>query len=193
MDSVVQSTADAEADLATVARAQAAAHRTATAVWFPLLPGGIATLASPGAVDVIGGAAPEAWYWGTAGPAIGLACAVFYGTRAVQMPGRVARGSVLVAALMVGSAMLLGALLSDDARRAAPVFVVAAGLGAFAVLYRSALVAAVAAAGLAQAIVLASTEADRAHDAAALAFGALACGAAIFGMLALERDGRSRL
>lgn len=193
MNSAMQSTARAEAELAAVARTQEAAHVVATAVWFPLLTGGIATLASPSVIDVIGGSAAPAWYWGIAGPAIGLACAAFYATRPVQLPVRIARASALVAVVMVASAMLLGALESDAAQTAAPMFAVAAGLTAFALLYRSGLGGVVAAAALVEGIVLAVSDSDRVQDVAVLGFGAVACGAAIVGILILERAGLRRL
>jgi len=119
-----------------------------SAVWFPLLVGGIVSLASGPAISLIDRTEAPAYYWAFGGPVIGIACAVFYATRRIQPPAGLASVATVTAVVMVAGALLLGTLTSGDVREAAPLLVIGVGLGVFGVLYRSLLVVAVGAAHL---------------------------------------------
>lgn len=188
MNSAAQSMADPAGDLALVRRAVRAARADASAVWFPLLLSGCVTLASPTAVALIGGADAPARFWAVAGPAIGAGCALFYAGRRVR-PGRpVTAGAVLVAVALAAGALALGLLAGGDARTVLPWLAVTAGFGAFAVIYRSLLVAVVAAAQAAGAGWLWVDASARAQSWHALLVGAAACAAALVAMTTSERS-----
>lgn len=167
------------------------ARRTAAAVWFPLLVGGIATLAAPGATHLIGGAEADSWYWAFAGPAIGLACAAFYAARPVQLPARASVASLVLAVAMVAGAFAVALALGEQLDGGGPPVVVAAGLAVFAWLYRSSLVAVVAAAALGAGLVGVVAETARVEDTAAMVVGAVSCTCAIIALLG--RDDRGSL
>ena len=139
MNSVQQSDVSDREALAQLRVADAACRASRSAagsVWFPLLAGGVATLAAPTAIDLIGGDA-AASYWMAAGPAVGILCAVFYASRPIQLAARRGVVSVCVAAAIVIGAMVLGAMGSGSWTAGGPVLVVAVGLGVFAWLTRA--------------------------------------------------------
>jgi len=173
---------EAAAQLDAIEAGRSASMRLAGAVWFPLLIGGIANIAAPSVTALIGGAAAPAWYWGFAGPVIGLACAGYYASRPVQLPHRVSLISVLVAIAMGVGALVLGIGLAESAG-GAPVLAVAAGLGAFAVLYRSAHVGLVAASHLVGALVMFADSSDRTAAVVFLCVGAVSCAIALAALL----------
>jgi hypothetical protein len=173
---------EAAAQLDAIEAGRSASVRLAGAVWFPLLIGGIANIAAPSVTALIGGPAAPAWYWSFAGPFIGIACAGYYASRPVQLPHRVSLISVLVAIAMGVGALALGIGLAESAG-GAPVLAVAAGLGAFAVLYRSAHVGLVAASHLVGALVMFSDASDRTAHLVFLSVGALSCVVALAALL----------
>jgi hypothetical protein len=178
---------DAAGQLRYVEARRAAGHQLAAAVWFPLLIGGIATIAAPTAIALIGGAAASGWYWGIAGPVIGISCAVFYATRPIHLPVQEAFAAVGIAiALMVG-ALLLGFSVGES-RTGAPLLAVTAGLGAFAWLYRSPLVGMVAAANLIAAIALIINSSGRLEQISYLATGIVSCTVAIAALLTMRSE-----
>jgi hypothetical protein len=182
---VAHDSEDAYGQIRFVEERRAASRRLATAVWFPLLIGGIANLAAPTVVGLIGGDAAPAWYWGIAGPLIGISCGVFYASRPIHLPARVAISSAGIAVAIVVAALLLGFSLGES-QAGAPVLAVAVGLGAFAVLYRSLLVGLVSGATLTAAIALMVVNTNRAEQIAYLSIGIVGCAAAI-GALSMMR------
>lgn len=174
------------ADLTLIGRQRRAGVRAAGAIWFPLLVGGIATIAAPGAIDLIEGDAAPAWYWGFAGPLIALACAVFYATRRVQLPTRSGAMAVAVAIAIVIGAPVAALITAEPERNSAPVIVAAGGLAAFALIYRSVLVGLVALAHTVAAIVMLATESTIADDVATIGSGLTACLCGPIGVLLLD-------
>jgi hypothetical protein len=144
MDFTSQSNSEPAATLALIARAAQAARQDCAAVWFPLLLSGMATLASPTAISLIGGAAAPAWYWAAVGPLIGVSCGAFYARRRVQPSLAISRSAVLVSAGIIVAALALGLLVEGPARVALPWIAVSGGLAVFSQLYRSPLVGLVA-------------------------------------------------
>ena len=179
--------ADASGQLELVEARRAASRRLASAVWFPLLVGGIATVAAPTVVGLIGGEAAPGWYWGVAGPLIGMSCALFYAGRPIHLPVRVAVASAGIAIALIAGASWLGFTFTE-AQAGAPVLAVAAGLGAFALLYRSPLVGLVAGAALIGAIVLIVVNTGRAEEIAYLSIGIVSCAAAIASLLMMRLE-----
>jgi hypothetical protein len=182
-----QNPVDAVGQLGYIKATQEASRQLAAAIWFPLLIGGIATIAAPTVIDLIGGDAAPGWYWGFAGPLIGISCALFYATRPIHLPTRIALASVGIAiALMVG-ALLLGFSVGDT-QAGAPLLAVAAGLAAFAWLYRSPLVGIVAGANLIAALVLIAEDTSQVEQIAYLASGLVSCAVAIAALLTTHPD-----
>jgi len=173
---------EATAQLDAIAAGRSASKRLAGSVWFPLLLGGIANIAAPSVSALIGGPAAPAWYWGVAGPVIGIACAIFYASRPVQLPHRVGLTSVGVAVAMVVGALALGISLGDSSG-GAPLLAVASGLGAFAGLYRSIHVGIVAASQLVGAMVMFADTSDRTTALVFLSVGAVSCATALAALL----------
>lgn len=183
-DTLIPSEASQAAEeLARLDAYRRAGHRAAAAVWFPLLVGGIATLAAPGAYVAIGTANAPMWYWMFAGPGIGIACAVFYASRRIQLPRPSGALSVGVAVAMIAGTLGIAAVLGAVADNGAPELVVAVGLAMFAWSYRSILVAIVAVAGLGTAAVMLATDDPQIQAAATLAMGAVACVCAVVALL----------
>jgi len=184
---VAQDAGDASGQLRFVEGRRAASRRLAAAVWFPLLIGGIANIAAPTVVDLIGGDAASGWYWGFAGPLIGISCGLFYASRPIHLPVRVA-----ITAAVIGIALMVGALFLGfsfgESRAGAPLLAVAAGLGAFAVLYRSLLVGLVGGAALIAAIALIAMNTSRAERVAYLTVGIVSCGVAIAALLTMRPE-----
>lgn len=176
---------DAATQLTLIVETNRRSRLLAGAVWFPLLVGGIVTLAAPSVIDMIGGPAAPAWYWAVAGPAIGVACAVFYATRRVQLPATTASISVVTAAVMVIGALALGILVSGAARTAAPFLIVGSGFVVFAWIYRSALVLVVALANIIAAIVLFLVDTARIEQLVYVVCGLVACAAAVVAVMRL--------
>lgn len=144
MNFTSQSNSEPAATLALIARAAQAARQDSAAVWFPLLLSGMATLASPTAISLIGGAAAPAWYWAAVGPLIGVSCGVFYARRRVQPSLAISGTAVLVSAGIIVAALALGLLVESPARVALPWIAVSSGLAVFSQVYRSPLVGLVA-------------------------------------------------
>lgn len=153
------------------------------AVWFPLLIGGIVSLASGPAIALIDRPAAPAYYWAAGGPVIGLACAAFYATRRIQPPTGLATAAAVTAGVMGTGAVLLGTLTSGDLQDAAPYFVVGVGLGVFGVLYRSLLVGAVGAVHLSLGAYLVVATPTKPHMVAALITGLTGCAAGVASLL----------
>lgn len=161
-----------------------------TAVWFPLLVGGIVSLASGPAIALIDRPAAPAYYWAVGGPAIGIACAAFYATRRIQPPAGLALVATVTALVMAAGALLLGTLTSGDLRQAAPLLVIGVGLGVFGMLFHSLLVVAVGVAHLAIGCYLGvATPADP-HMVAALVTGLAGCAAGVASLLWSQSPGR---
>lgn len=172
--------------LAFVNTTRLAAARSAAAVWFPLLVGGIATVAAPGAIGRIPGDAAPAWYWAFAGPSIGIACAIFYATRRIQLRARLGPLSVALAVAMITGALTLAGITGGRWQDGAPVLVVAAGLAAFALLYRSTLVGIVAGAHIIAAVIVVVADSPRIEDATTIGTGLVSCACGIAGVLMLD-------
>jgi len=174
--------AEATAQLDAIAAGRSASKRLAGSVWFPLLLGGIANIAAPSAYALIGGPAAPAWYWSVAGPVVGIACAFFYNSRPVQLPQRIGLTVVGVAIAMLVGALVLGISLGDAAG-GAPLLAVAAGLGAFAGIYRSVHVGIVAASHFVGALVMFADTSDRTTALVFLSVGAVSCAIALAALL----------
>ncbi len=84
--------------------------------------------------------------------------------------------------MRAGRTLGVAAVLGAGADKGAPELVVAAGLAGFAWLYRSRLVAIVAAAGLATAAVMLATDDPQIQAAATLTMGAVACPCALIAL-----------
>jgi len=203
MDSVEQSTFRAPAGLSEAAdemRDLTAAARKgqqlAGAVWFPLLLWGIAEIASPTAVRVIeqtwsgiGADAARLWYWAGVSIVIVVACLMFYARRPVQVPRPIGLGSLGTTLAMVSVAIAIGVA---GGVAGGPVLVVALGLGAFALMYRSALIAVVACAHLIAGIALAVSGSDTLADAMLIAVGTVSCVCGLVAVRTLEKSMWSR-
>ncbi len=174
--------AEATAQLDAIAAGRSASKRLAGYVWFPLLLGGIANIAAPSVYALIGGPAAPAWYWSVAGPVIGIACAFFYNSRPVQLPHRIGLTVVGVAIAMLVGALVLGISLGDSSG-GAPLLAVAAGLGAFAGLYRSVHVGVVAASHFVGALVMFADTSGRTTAVVFLCVGAVSCVTALAALL----------
>jgi len=161
-----------------------------TAVWFPLLVGGIVSLASGPAIVLIDRAAAPAYYWAVGGPVIGLACAAFYCTRRVQPPAGLAVAAVITAVVMAAGALLFGTLSSGDLREAAPFVMIGLGLGVFGALYRSPLVVAVGAVHVGLAVYLGVATPAEPEMVAALVTGLAGCAAGLASLLRSQPVGQ---
>jgi hypothetical protein len=199
MDSVEQSkfraparrseAADEMRDLAAAARK---GQQLAGAVWFPLLLWGIAEIASPTAVRVIeqtwtgiGADAAQLWYWVGVSIVIVVTCLVFYARRTVQVPRPIGLGSLGTTVVMVSLAIAIGVA---GGVAGGPELVVALGLGAFSLMYRSALIAVVASAHLVAGVTLAVSGSDTLADAMMIAVGTVSCVCALFAVGTLEKS-----
>jgi hypothetical protein len=167
-------------------------QQLAGAVWFPLLLWGIAEIASPTAVRVIeqtwtgiGPDAAQLWYWAGVSIVIVVSCFVFYARRPVQVPRPIGLGSVGTTLVMVSVAIAIG---GAGGVAGGPELVVALGLGVFALMYRSTLIAIVATAHLVAGITLAASGSDTLADAMMIAVGTVSCVCALVAVGALEKS-----
>jgi hypothetical protein len=173
--SQVSSSREISEELDVIKALKGSARDQAGAVWFPLIAGGIFTLGSPTAINLIGGELAPAWYWGCAGPVIGLLCGFFYSKRRVRMPARRAGAAVGLAAAMVVVSLVVGLAFGKNSGATIPVAVVGVGYALFAWLYRSWHVAAVAIATGIGVVVMAVYRTNGAEDLTSLVVGAASC------------------
>jgi hypothetical protein len=199
MDSVEQSKfrapagrSEAAAEMREVTAAARKGQQLAGAVWFPLLLWGIAEIASPTVVRVIertwsgtGSDAAALWYWASVSVVIVVTCLVFYARRPVQVPRPNGFGSVGTTLVMVPVAIAIGVV---GGIAGGPEMVVALGLGAFALMYRSSLIAIVACAHLVAGIAIAVSGSDTLADAMVIAVGTVSCVCALAAVRTLERS-----
>lgn len=105
--------------------------------WFPLVLFGVLTLVTAPYSAVVDGAG-IAVYWAVAGPAGGIATALYYRRRELQLGvGRPAWPYAVVATTLVAGTFLLPAFVGGDAQEVVSVYAVAAGYLGFAYLERS--------------------------------------------------------
>lgn len=178
----VASSADAGAQLSLINKRRLAAQRLAGAVWFPLLAGSVANLVAPVAASLIGGVQALGWYWGFAGPAIGVACAIFYARRPIHLQRHIAPLSWILAVGLVVVPVSAGIWLGGSAD-GFPLLAVAAGLGGFGALLHSRHVAVVAVAHVMGSAALYVSPTERTATLTFVALGVVGCTMAAFANL----------
>lgn len=172
MNSASQSERSADTARALVAdieRWTGQGRRMAAPAWFALLCVSIAVLAWVPASLLLGSASPVYWY--VVAPLSAVVSGWFFSTRPAQSATR--PGLIVLAAglVMLAGALVLVAVYRGAWADAAPWLVLGAGLGVFAVCWRSVTTGAVAAVTVFSSVVVAAADPDQSQVVLALVVG----------------------
>jgi hypothetical protein len=154
-----------------------------SATWFPLLIGGIVTLAGVPASMLLEDTALAGTYWLFGVTVILASCVAFYGTRRIQVPDRLAAVVTAAGLGTIACSFALVALTDDRWQGVSPLLVGGVGLGVIAFAYRSTVMAAVSAVYLFTGTLLAILQPDDAYVVGALVTGTASCLFGVIGVL----------